>query len=45
MERFDQIFGVTFVAHAVGDANREGKIESNFAYAENNYLAGRTFSD
>jgi hypothetical protein len=45
MERFGQIFGVAFVAHAVGDANRKGKIERNFAYAENNYLAGRTFSD
>lgn len=45
MERFGQTFGVTFVAHAVGDANRKGKIERNFAYAENNYLAGRAFSD
>ncbi len=45
MERFGQIFGVTFVPHAVGDANRKGKIERNFAYAENNFLAGRTFSD
>ena len=45
MARFGQIFGVTFVAHAVGDANRKGKIERNFAYAENNFLAGRTFSD
>jgi transposase len=45
MERFGQIFGVTFVAHAVGDANRKAKIERNFAYAEHNYLAGRAFSD
>ena len=45
MERFGQIFGVTFVPHAVGDANRKGKIERNFSYVEHNYLAGRTFSD
>jgi hypothetical protein len=45
MERFGQIFGVTFVAHVVGDANRNAKVERSFAYAEHNYLAGRTFSD
>ncbi len=45
MERFGGIFGVTFVPHAVGDANRKARIERNFAYAENNFLAGRTFTD
>ena len=45
MERFGGIFGVTFVPHAVGDANRKARIERNFAYAENNFLAGRTFAD
>jgi transposase len=45
MERFGQIFGVAFVPHAVGDADRKARIERNFAYAENNFLAGRTFSD
>jgi transposase len=45
MERFGQIFGVAFVPHAIGDADRKARIERNFAYVENNYLAGRTFSD
>jgi hypothetical protein len=45
MERFGGIFGITFVPHAVGDANRKARIERNFAYAEKNYLAGRTFVD
>ena len=37
--------GVGFVPHAVGDADRKARIERNFAYAEKNFLAGRTFSD
>lgn len=45
MERFGQVFGVTFIPHAVGDADRKAKIERNFAYAEHNFLAGRTFTD
>ena len=45
MERFGQIFHVTFIPHAVGDADRKAKMERNFAYAENNFLAGRTFTD
>jgi len=45
MERFGQIFGVKFVAHAVGDVDRKAKMERNFDYAENNFLAGRTFTD
>jgi DNA-binding transcriptional MerR regulator len=40
-----RIFGFTFVAHAVGDANRKGKCERQFYYVETNFLAGRTFSD
>jgi len=44
MERFGHIFGVRFVPHAVGDADRKARIERNFAYAEQNFLAGRTFS-
>jgi hypothetical protein len=44
MERFGGIFGVRFVPHAVGDADRKARIERNFAYAEQNFLAGRTFS-
>jgi transposase len=45
MVRFGEIFGVRFVPHAVGDPNRKARIERNFSYVENNYLAGRTFSD
>jgi transposase len=45
MERFGQIFGVHFIPHAIGDADRKAKIERNFDYAEQNFLAGRTFKD
>lgn len=45
MERFGDIFGVKFVAHGVGDADRKARMERNFSYAEGNFLAGRTFSD
>ena len=45
MERFGQIFGVQFIPHAIGDADRKAKMERNFSYAEQNFLAGRTFKD
>src|SRR4030067_841755 len=45
MERFGQIFGVKFVPHAIGDADRKAKMERNFSYVERNFLAGRTFRD
>jgi len=45
MERFGQIFGVQFIPHAIGDADRKAKMERNFDYAENNFLAGRAFTD
>jgi transposase len=45
MERFGQIFSVSFVPHAVGHADRKARIERNFAYVERNFLAGRTFTD
>jgi transposase len=45
IERFGQIFSVQFIPHAVGDADRKAKMERNFDYAENNFLAGRTFTD
>jgi len=45
MERFGQIFGVKFVPHAIGDADRKAKMERNFAYAEQNFLVGRAFTD
>ncbi len=45
MERFGQIFSVKFVPHAIGDADRKAKMERNFDYAEQNFLAGRAFKD
>lgn len=42
---FSRVFGFKFIAHAVNDPDRKGKIERPFSYAENNFLAGRTFSD
>lgn len=45
MEAFGRRFGFKFVAHAVGDANRSGRVERRFHYAERNFLAGRTFAD
>jgi len=45
MERFGQIFGVKFIPHAIGDADRKAKMERNFAYVESNFLAGRAFTD
>ena len=45
MEHFGRIFGITFIAHAVGDADRKARVERNFSYVEKNFLAGRTFTD
>ena len=45
MERFGQVFGIKFIPHAIGDADRKAKMERNFSYVEHNFLAGRTFTD
>ena len=45
MEAFAERYGMLFHAHAVGDANRKGRVERPFHYIENNFLAGRTFVD
>jgi hypothetical protein len=45
MEHFGLIFGVRFIPHAVGDADRKARVERNFSYVENNFLPGRTFMD
>lgn len=45
MEHFGLIFGVQFIPHAVGDADRKARVERNFSYGENNFLSGRTFTD
>src|SRR5258708_8946798 len=36
-------FGFEFVAHAIGNANRSGRVERPFHFIEHNFLAGRTF--
>jgi hypothetical protein len=45
METFAGIFGFTFVPHRINDPDRKGRVERFFSYVENNFLAGRTFSD
>jgi transposase len=45
MAAFAAVFGFEFMAHAIGHSDRKGRIERPFAYAENNFLAGRTFAD
>lgn len=45
MEAFEKRFGFHFLAHAVGHANRSGKVERPFDYIERNFLAGRVFGD
>jgi transposase len=45
MEHFGQIFGVKFIPHEVGDADRKARVERNFSYIDGNFLAGRTFKD
>ena len=44
MAAFGERFGFHFVAHAIGDANRSGRVERPFHFIEGNFLAGRTFS-
>ncbi len=44
MESFGNIFGMRFVAHAIGHADRKALVERLFSYTENNFLKGRTFS-
>lgn len=44
MEAFGKTFGMSFVPHRIGHADRKAYVERNFSYAENNFLAGRTFA-
>ena len=44
MEAFAERFGFRFVAHERGDANRSARVERDFHFIENNFLAGRTFA-
>ncbi|NJO56283.1 MAG: transposase [Rhodospirillales bacterium] len=45
MEAFAERYGTRFRAHAIGDANRSARVERPFHYIENNFLAGRRFTD
>ena len=44
MAAFGERFGFGFVAHAIGNANRSGRVERPFSFIEGNFLAGRAFS-
>jgi transposase len=45
MAAFAGRFGAVFAAHEKGDANRSARVERPFDYIENNFLAGREFTD
>jgi hypothetical protein len=45
MAAFAERYDFEWVAHEVGDANRSARVERPFDYIENNFLAGRKFSD
>lgn len=45
MAAFAERFGFSFVAHALGDANRSARVEGPFWHIENNFYPGRTFAD
>ena len=45
MEQFAARYGVQFVPHAIGHADRKAHVERLFHYVEHNFLPGRTFSD
>jgi transposase len=44
MAAFAERFGFEFRAHAIGNANRSGRVERPFSFIEGNFLAGRSFS-
>jgi transposase len=44
MAAFGERFDFEFVAHAIGNANRSGRVERPFSFIEGNFLAGRIFS-
>jgi len=45
MVSFGERFGFSFAAHEVGDANRSARVEGHFKFVQNNFFAGRRFSD
>ncbi len=42
---FGERFSFSFAAHEVGDANRSARVEGHFKFVQNNFFAGRKFSD
>jgi len=44
IRQFGVYFGITFVPHAIGHADRKAHVERLFSYVERNFLSGRTFS-
>ena len=45
MEMFGRFYGMEFMAHRIGHADRKARVERPFDYVEKNFLAGRTFTD
>src|SRR6266545_1211497 len=45
MAAFAERFGSAFAAHEKGDANRSAHVERAFDHIDNNFLAGREFTD
>jgi transposase len=45
MAAFAERFGSAFAAHEKGDANRSAHVERSFDFIDNNFLAGREFTD
>jgi hypothetical protein len=45
MAAFAKRFGFAFQAHELGNVNRSARVERSFHYIENNFYAGRHFSD
>lgn len=45
MAAFARTLGFEFMAHRVGDPDRKGRIERNFAFIETNFLPARRFTD
>jgi hypothetical protein len=45
MDAFAARLGTAFAAHEKGDANRSAHVERAFDFIENNFLAGREFTD
>ncbi len=45
MVAFGDCYGMTFMAHEIGDADRKPHVERVFWYSERNFLPGREFQD